>query len=217
MPKTPEKNTPKDIDKSNNKRHDRNIERIERDTRSNKPLFKIKNISKKEDKKMENKVPQKIFQRRYILGYPDGTFHPDNGLTRAEAASIFAKLLNLNLDNNEKPNFRDTNSDWYNAQINAVVKAGLMKGYNNGKFMPNKEITRAEFSQIISQINKNVKETKVATDITGHWAEHVITKALGSGALENYENGEFKPNQKITRAEAVNIFMILSLLLIIYK
>lgn len=103
---------------------------------------------KPEEKKVHEK-PSTATITGYINGYPDGTFRPGKSMTRAEAASILAKLQRLPLTDSSKPAFSDADG-WYNAVINAVVKAGYMKGYPDGSFKPDKPITRAEFATMLS-------------------------------------------------------------------
>ncbi|MDO5028325.1 MAG: S-layer homology domain-containing protein, partial [Bacillota bacterium] len=141
----------------------------------------------------------------YLKGYPDGTIRPDGFVTRAESAQIIATLRGLNLNNSSQPGFADTPSSWYNAAINAVVEEGLMKGYPDGSFRPNERITRAEFAQVIKNIDKASYADAPFADADGHWAEDAINQAYGNGRISGYPDGTFKPDANITRAEAVVI------------
>lgn len=141
----------------------------------------------------------------YIYGYSDGTFKPNNDITRAEAAAIFARLQNLNMSSMSKPSFSDTESSWYNAVINAVVKAGLMKGFPDGTFRPSDKLTRAAMAQIISNINNGKVKDAPFKDIKGNWAEEAIKKVFDSGIINGYSDGTFRPNSHITRAESVKM------------
>ncbi|SDD96799.1 leucine-rich repeat domain-containing protein, partial [Peptococcus niger] len=93
----------------------------------------------------EPKEPQKPDEEKpaidgssaaYLAGYPDGSIRPDGVITRAESAKIIALLKEMDVSNTEKPAFGDVASGWYNPYINAVVRAGLMKGYLDGTFKP---------------------------------------------------------------------------------
>ncbi|MDD7363808.1 MAG: S-layer homology domain-containing protein [Peptoniphilus sp.] len=141
----------------------------------------------------------------YLKGYPDGTIMPDGNITRAESATIIAKLKGLSLDDSSKPAFSDTPSSWYNGAINAVVEANLMRGYPDGTFKPNEKISRAEFAQMIKAIDLPNRELAPFSDIKGHWAEDAINQAYGNGRIQGYPDGMFKPDAPITRAEAVTI------------
>ncbi|MET3618081.1 Rib/alpha/Esp surface antigen-like repeat protein [Peptoniphilus olsenii] len=155
----------------------------------------------------EKIVPQReyLIHNAYMSGYPDGTFMPNGNMTRAEAAAILTRLLNLPVADINAPNFTDTPSGWYNAYINAIVKAGYMSGYPDGSFKPNAKITRAEFAQLIKNIGNENTTVAPFEDIKGHWAEDAINKAFGNGYITGYPDGTFKPDGNITRAEATVI------------
>ncbi|WP_322621811.1 S-layer homology domain-containing protein [Aedoeadaptatus coxii] len=141
----------------------------------------------------------------YLYGYQDKTVHPQGDMTRAEAAAMVARLKNLDMSDTSKPDFKDCESRWYNSAINAVVKAGLMKGYPDGTFAPNGKITRAEFAQLIKGIdNPNTAELPF-TDVAGHWGLDAISQAYANKRIMGYPDNTFKPNNDITRAEAVTI------------
>ena len=168
---------------------------------------KDKNITKIDYKVTRNEVEQ-VKAISYIKGYPDGTFKPQNNVTRAEAAQMFATLLNggTNFGTSSMTKFSDANDDWYSKAINYVVAKNLISGYPNGTFKPNESITRAEFAQMISGYVKNEKKTSSDfQDVKDHWAKDAIDKLYGNKNVNGYPDGSFKPNAKITRAEAVTI------------
>ena len=156
---------------------------------------------KADDKKVKEK-PSTATITGYINGYPDGTFRPGKSMTRAEAASILAKLQRLPLTNSGKPAFSDANG-WYNAVINAVVKAGYMKGYPDGSFKPDKPITRAEFATMLSHFMSAKTASNPFTDAKGNWAQEAIDKAYAQGIIKGYEDNTFHPTADVSRAEAV--------------
>ena len=127
-------------------------------------------------------------------------------MTRAEAAAIIGRLQGLDLSNSARPNFIDVRSGWYNGSINAVVNAGYMKGYPDGTFRPNGKITRAEFAQMIKAIDKANTGMAPFADVKGHWAEAAINQAYTNGRIAGYPDSTFRPNNNITRAEAVTVF-----------
>lgn len=162
--------------------------------------------------KLDYKVTKKAIQDErvisYIEGYPDETFKPQNNVTRAEAAQMFATLINggSGFGFGDKTKFSDANDEWYSAAVNYVVEKKLISGYPNGTFKPNESITRAEFAQMISGYIKTEKTNKYDfNDVKDHWAKDAIDKLNGNKNVSGYPDGTFKPNEKITRAEAVTI------------
>ncbi|MDU4046037.1 MAG: S-layer homology domain-containing protein [Peptoniphilus harei] len=162
--------------------------------------------------KLEYKVTKKVVEEAkaisYIKGYPDGTFKPQANVTRAEAAQMFATLLNGGSDfgTSSATKFSDASDDWFSKAINYVVAKGLISGYPDGKFKPNDSITRAEFAQMISgYVNNEKKSAADFKDVKDHWAKDAIDKLYGNKNVNGYPDGTFKPNAKITRAEAVTI------------
>ena len=121
----------------------------------------------------------------YIIGYPDGTVQPNGQITRAEATTIFFRLLteesrsaNLTKTNG----YTDVASDaWYNTAVSTMTKAGIVDGYPDGTFRPDAPITRAEMAKIISLFAKLDKSESRFSDIAGHWAEAYIRLAAGNG------------------------------------
>ena len=165
------------------------------------------NISKLEYKVTKNAV-ETVKAISYIKGYPDGTFKPQANVTRAEAAQMFATLLNggANFGTSSATRFSDASDDWFSKAVNYVVAKGLISGYPDGTFKPNESITRAEFAQMISGYVKNEKKsTTDFQDVKDHWAKDAIDKLYGNKNVSGYPDGSFKPNAKITRAEAVTI------------
>ncbi len=144
--------------------------------------------------------------KAYIFGYPNGTVRPNGSITRAEAAAMLARLLNIEaIGSAAKPQFSDTESSWYNKAINAVVFRGIMKGYPDGRFRPNAPITRAEFTQMISTIDNKPYGVAPFADVPGHWAERAIGSEYQAKRITGYPDGLFRPDANITRAEAAVI------------
>lgn len=85
-----------------------------------------------------------------------------------------------------------------------MENAGIISGYKDGTFMPSRSITRAEFAAIASRFDKLDEQTNdMFTDINGHWAEKYIVSAANKGWIKGYPDRTFRPNQYITRAEAM--------------
>ena len=146
----------------------------------------------------------------YVIGYEDGTVRPGGSITRAETATIFFRLLtdavrdgNLT-DRNE---FSDVRSDqWFCKAISTMSKLGLVTGRANGAFDPNASITRGEFAAICARFDTEaVGSAPQFTDISGHWAEKDILRAAALGWVTGYGDGSFRPDQPITRAEAMTL------------
>ena len=155
---------------------------------------------------VEKPKHETAIHKAYIFGYEDSAFRPEGNMTRAEAAAMLARLQGLDLSNSARPNFIDVRSGWYNSVINAVVNAGYMKGYPDGTFRPDGKITRAEFTQMIKTIDKANTGMAPFADVKGHWAEAAINQAYANARIKGYPDGTFRPNNHITRAEAVTVF-----------
>lgn len=145
----------------------------------------------------------------YIMGYPDGTVQPEGEITRAEACTIFFRLLT---DSSRDYYFSKTNDytdvnagDWFNNAISTLSSAGIVTGYNDGTFRPNQPITRGEMAKIIANFANLNKGTKSFTDLSGHWSKTYVELAAGNGWIAGYPDGSFRPDQKITRAETVTM------------
>ena len=143
--------------------------------------------------------------RKYLYGYKDHTVRPEGLITRAEAAALIARLAELDMSNNMKPNFKDTKSAWYNTAINAVVAKNLMFADKDGDFRPNEPITRGEFARALFFIDKKNNAVAPFADVKGHVYEEAINQAYGNDRIKGYPDGTFKPDATITRAEAATI------------
>ena len=169
-------------------------------------LYAIWKKDKAKDEVAELEEIKGMTHKAYIFGYPDGTVRPNGEITRAEAAAMLARLLEIeSIGSADKPMFPDTPSAWYNKAINAVVQRGIMKGYPDGTFKPNDAITRAEFTQMISTIDNKPYGTAPFTDVVGHWAERPIGSEYQAGRILGYPDGTFRPDHHITRCEAAVI------------
>ncbi len=85
-----------------------------------------------------------------ISGYPDGTFRPNAGITRAEFAKIAVSFFDVNVDQTLGTNFTDVAGAWYTKYINLAVELNIVNGYADGTFRPNNLITRAEAMKIVN-------------------------------------------------------------------
>ena len=146
----------------------------------------------------------------YIRGYEDGTIRPEGNITRAEVATIFYRLLSseaLEAFKTTENTFTDVDSDaWYNLSVSTLAKAGVISGYPDGSFNPNGKITRAELVSIATRFFTTIEvgDSKFS-DIAGHWAAKAIDEAYIKGIIKGYSDGTFRPDQAVTRAEAMKI------------
>ena len=148
----------------------------------------------------------------YMVGYPDGMVHPEKQITRAETATIFFRMLT---DESREDYWSQVNpyydvlpEDWFNNAVSTLTNAGILNGYPDGNFAPNGNITRAEFAAMAVRFFTDEEEDAKGDsfpDIADHWANYEINLAYAKDIIEGYPDGTFKPDQEITRAEAVTI------------
>lgn len=146
----------------------------------------------------------------YVIGYPGGDVEPMGNITRAEVATIFFRLLNDDVrDGNLTTTnaFTDVNAgDWFNTAISTMAKLGIVNGRTADTFAPNAPITRAEFATICARFDTSIDMgASNFTDLDGHWAKDDIEHAVTLGWIMGYEDGTFRPNNLITRAEAMTM------------
>ena len=146
----------------------------------------------------------------YIVGYPDKTVRPQNGITRAEVATIFFRLLTdetRNANSTKSNSYSDAAAGaWYNHAVSTLSAMGIVKGDSHGKFNPNAPITRAEFAAIAARFDDKANTTTADfSDIASHWAKNEISAASNNGWITGYPDGTFRPDNKITRAEAMTL------------
>ena len=148
----------------------------------------------------------------YLIGYSDGTVRPNGRITRAEVATIFFRLLTDDARQrnwSSENNFSDVSADkWYNNAVSTLCHMGVLGGYSDGTFRPNAPITRAEFAKIavsFAQANGSAVYSYFTDVKTTDWFAPYVTTAKDSGLIEGYSDGSFKPENRITRAEACAI------------
>lgn len=146
----------------------------------------------------------------YVIGYPDGMVKPQNNISRAEVATIFFRLL--------KPEIRDeyltqtnqftdvSGSAWYNTAVSTMAALDIVKGRTPTTFVPDAPITRAEFAAVCARFDTHLRDgDSDFSDISGHWAEAEIERAATLGWINGYPDGTFRPDNAITRAEAMTM------------
>ena len=146
----------------------------------------------------------------YIKGYPNGSFKPNATITRAEAASIFYRLLTdttRRTYTTSSNTFKDVPAKaWYNTAVSTMAKLGIVTGGSDGCFRPNDPITRAEIAAMIARCDGNSYGTAYTnfSDVKGHWAANYIARAYELGWINGYGT-TYAPDKYITRAETVAI------------
>ena len=139
----------------------------------------------------------------YMQGMADGRFYPASSVTRGQVAQIFYRLLK-----EQKVSSKSTFTDvpdtlWCAEAVNALASLGIVEGVGNGKFAPNQPITRAEFVTICARFTQVSASGETFTDVpASHWAFDAISTAASFGWVNGVGNGQFAPNQHITRAQA---------------
>ena len=146
----------------------------------------------------------------YVIGYPDGTVRPENNITRAEIATIFFRMLTDESRAeywSQENDFTDVSEDdWFNNAVSTLTNAGILSGYADGSFKPNASITRAELVKIaVAFYGSDAAVDAEFSDTEGHWADMFIDSAYGLGFISGYEDGSFRPDRAVTRAEAMKI------------
>lgn len=146
----------------------------------------------------------------YIVGGPDGTVRPNDNMTRAGVATIFFRLL--------KDSVRDANlltgctytdvpdGHWANTAISTMTGLGIVQGHSATTFDPSAPITRAQFAAICARFDTGKSNgSRTFSDIQGHWAEKYIERAAELGWIKGFEDGTFRPDAYITRAQAMTM------------
>ncbi len=162
---------------------------------------------------IEDKVPEALDGEHhfaYIVGYGDQTVRPDAHITRAETAAIFFRLLKeevreKNLSSESK--FDDVKSnDWFNINVATLEKLGVLIAREGNSFAPNEAITRGEFADICARFDEDpYVVVDHFSDVSGHKFEDQIHEAAAHGWIGGYEDGTFRPDELITRAEAMKM------------
>ena len=148
----------------------------------------------------------------YISGMGDGTFNPMGSTTRAQFASMIANAMGYEADPEAPSMFRDVADDfWGKAAINFCVQNGILTGYEDGSFQPNKAITRQEAASILRnafELTETTSELFPDDSAIAGWAKESVYLVKASGLMKgDAGTGNFRPTSTITRAEAASILM----------
>ncbi|MBN3524389.1 endo-beta-N-acetylglucosaminidase [Paenibacillus apiarius] len=150
---------------------------------------------------------QRLIKEQVITAYPDGTFKPQQSMTRAEAAAMFARALQLNPDQASSVQFTDVaDNHWAQGFIEAAAQQGIIAGKDAKKFKPNDSITREELSVMIVRALKLTDGAQALSfsdrDAVASWALEAVKIAAGHNLVKGYPDGTFQPKQSVSRAEA---------------
>lgn len=148
------------------------------------------------------------YQLGIVGGYEGNIFKPNKPITRAEFATIFANALGLEVKETST-SFRDLEGHWSKNKVEALRELGIIGGYSDGTFKPDKEITRAEVAAIIAKsLAAHSSAENWFNDIDStNWAASYINKVAGLGLVNGVGDGKFAPNKNTTRAEAITLIM----------
>ncbi|WP_206459811.1 S-layer homology domain-containing protein [Anaerovorax sp. IOR16] len=150
-----------------------------------------------------------IISAGIVKGYENGTFLPDNPVTRAE----FSHMINAALGNTgtTSVSFNDTpKSEWYYTDISKALSAGYVAGYSDGSFKPNNPVSRQEAAVMLSRIvptygkNSDIKHFKDHASVE-NWAVESMQRMNGKGYIGAYDDGKLHPTDKLTRAQTAKI------------
>ena len=146
----------------------------------------------------------------YVIGYKDGNVRPYGLISRAETTTIFFRLLKDSVrDGNllTSNTYTDVADDyWANTAISTMTGLGIVQGRSTTTFDPKAPITRAQFAAICARFDTGKSSgTQSFTDIKGHWAEKYIERAAELGWIKGFEDGTFRPDTYITRAQAMTM------------
>ncbi|MBE0446986.1 MAG: S-layer homology domain-containing protein [Actinobacteria bacterium] len=160
-------------------------------------------------------IPSDAWYRPYVIelvakaiisGYPDGTFRPNNPVTRAEFTKMICLAMGWTIENPANPSFSDVSKDsWTFKYIETARAYGITSGYPDGTFRPNIDMTRAEITKFIAEILDLPVGSSTLTDISAHWAQEYINSCVSADVINGYPDGTFRPDSTATRAEATKM------------
>ena len=146
-----------------------------------------------------------------VKGQGDGIFAPKASVTRRDFAIMLCRVLGVDVEGTAVSPFVDVNEDDYGIVAIAYCAAhGIVNGYENGEFQPNKTITRQEAAKMISAamgVSKVSDELYTDDAKIADWASDYVYMAKAAGLMKGDTDGSFRPNDQITRAEAATIMM----------
>lgn len=160
-----------------------------------------------------------VWEKGLMDGMGDGYFEPDSGMTRAMFVTVLGRMAGV--EDSKLDNFKDTKKDtWYSRYVGWAAEKGIVNGYDDGTFLPDKNLTRSEMATIISRyieamgINmprkSNVRSCFADNDSIPKWAAQYINDLRTAGIVNGDENGNYNPKDDNTRAEMAKIICALA-------
>ena len=155
---------------------------------------------------------EKLVGLKILNGYSDGSFQPDKNISRAEFATVIARAMNYNLSQDIDLEFTDKDSipTWAQPYIDAAVKAGIIKGYQDGSFRADASINRAEMAVMVMRALRINHDSSLSLSFTDKaeipdWAAQYISEAVKQGIITGNPDNRFLPGNTATRAEAATV------------
>lgn len=136
-------------------------------------------------------------------GYADGTFRPDESVTRAEFVKMIASICAV-ADSDETVFDDVTDDKWYFGAVNGAYRSGIVGGVGEGRFDPESRISRQDAAVIINRIkNYSADGAKAFSDAESiaDYAVKSVAALAGVGVINGYEDGSFRPEMSVTRGE----------------
>ncbi len=154
-----------------------------------------------------------INAREIIAGFPDGTFGPEKGLTRAQAAVIISKAANLETGSPNDISFNDVKPEhWAAGYIAAAVKSGYLQGMGNGSYRPDQPLSRAQAISLIMRLSRQEDSQAALPALNdmnvSHWAARSMAMAIDAGMIVP-QNNNIRPEQDITRGDICRALAVL--------
>ncbi|PZD97764.1 hypothetical protein DNH61_00420 [Paenibacillus sambharensis] len=147
--------------------------------------------------------------KQLITGYKDGSFKPNQSITRAEFITLLNRVFGFKSEGTAA--FADlSESSYFYGEVKKAVAAGYISGYSDGTFKPEKPISREEAAVILYRVfelqGTSSEESKL-TDVAalGEWSKHAVGAMISQGFVNGYGDSTFKPKRSITRAEALRM------------
>ncbi len=151
----------------------------------------------------------KLLSLGVISGYPDGSFRPEQKITRAEFTSLLVKAFKPTPKKGKV--FTDTDRHWAQSDIATSVAHGIVHGYSDTIFAPEQLITREQMAVMIVNASNLAKtgQSKKFSDAerVSSWAKEAVDVAAGHQLISGYPDGTYKPLHNATRAEAATILV----------
>ncbi|MDR0930888.1 MAG: S-layer homology domain-containing protein [Clostridiales bacterium] len=145
----------------------------------------------------------------YVSGRDDGSFDPQGAIKREEMSAMLFRLLTAHSVakfDTKLTKFKDSQRRWSEESIATMQTAGIVKGYEDGTFMPDRAITRAEFATMLTRLGNSTQAVNgktILSDMEGHWAIDSMSYVIQRGWMSGYDDGTFRPNSPVNRAEVV--------------